>query len=189
MADVELTIIGAGVVGLAVAGRLAKDSRDLVVVERHLRHGQGTSSRNSEVIHAGIYYAPGSLKAELCVEGNRRLYEYCEWHGLPQQRLTKLIVATTPDETAEIEALYENGRANGVELRLLSGAESRALEPAVPAVAALFSPSTGILSADTLMDCLLRSVVAAGATADDRQRGRASLAARGRVRDQRAPRR
>jgi L-2-hydroxyglutarate oxidase LhgO len=164
VADVELTVIGAGVVGLAVAARLAKDSRDLVVLERNARHGQETSSRNSEVIHAGIYYAPGSLKAELCVEGNRRLYEYCERHALPHRRLTKLIVATTVDETATVEALYANGRANGVELRLLSGAESRALEPAVPAVAALFSPSTGILSADALMDCLLRSAVAAGAT-------------------------
>jgi L-2-hydroxyglutarate oxidase LhgO len=164
VADVELTVIGAGVVGLAVAARLAPLTRDLVLIERNARHGQETSSRNSEVIHAGIYYAPGSLKAQLCVEGSRRLYELCEQQGVAHRRLTKLIVATDADETEALEALHENGRANGVELRLLSGAEARRLEPAVPAVAALFSPSTGILSADQLMDRLLRCAVAEGAT-------------------------
>jgi L-2-hydroxyglutarate oxidase LhgO len=164
VADVELTVIGAGVVGLAVAARLAKHFPGLLVLERRPRHGQETSSRNSEVIHAGIYYTPGSLKAQLCVEGKERLYQYCQQRGLPHRRLTKLIVATQPDEIGALERLYENGRANGVELRLISADEARALEPAVPALAALYSPTTGVVSADALMDCLLREAVSSGAT-------------------------
>jgi L-2-hydroxyglutarate oxidase LhgO len=160
----DVTVIGAGVVGLAVAARLAPDHPGLMLLERRARHGMETSSRNSEVVHAGIYYPPGSQKALLCVEGNRRLYELCARHGIPHARLTKLIVAMRSEETAEIERLYENGRANGVELRLLTGAEARALEPHVPAVAALLSPSTGILSADALMDFLLHSALASEAT-------------------------
>jgi L-2-hydroxyglutarate oxidase LhgO len=164
MADTELTIVGAGVVGLALAARLAPRHPGLILVERRARHGTETSSRNSEVIHAGLYYEPGSLKARLCLEGQRRMYSFCEARRVPHRRLTKLIVAVKPDEEPILAALQANARACGVELGLLSGVEARALEPEVPAVAALLSPSTGILSADVLMDVLLHDALVAGAT-------------------------
>ncbi len=163
MSDVGLTVVGAGVVGLAVAARLAPRFPGLFIVERRERHGQETSSRNSEVIHAGMYYATGSLKARLCVEGNRDVYALAQRHDLPQRRLGKLIVATHEDELEALEALHARGHANGVELSLLTGAQSRALEPHVPAVAALLSPSTGVINAHALMDCLLHEARAGGA--------------------------
>jgi L-2-hydroxyglutarate oxidase LhgO len=163
MADVPLTVVGAGVVGLAVAARLAPRVPDLVVLERRERHGQETSSRNSEVVHAGIYYAPGSLKARLCVRGNALLYELCGRLGVPHRRLGKLIVATQEQELPVLERLLETGRRNGAELRLIPGEEARALEPDVPARAALLSPSSGIVSAHGLMDALLQQARAHGA--------------------------
>lgn len=164
MADVGLTVVGAGVVGLAVAARLAARHPDVVLLERRERHGQETSSRNSEVIHAGLYYPPGSLKARLCVQGNRLLYELLERHGLPHRRLGKLIVAVEPSELPALEALLARGQANGAPLRLLGRDEARALEPNVPSVAAIHSPSTGVVSAHALMDLLLHEALAAGAT-------------------------
>src|SRR6186713_1129484 len=113
MADTGVAVIGAGVVGLAVAARLAPKT-EVVLLERHARHGQETSSRNSEVIHGGMYYPTGSLKARLCVEGNRRLYEICDRGGVAHARVGKLIVATTPGEMAALEKLLVLGRANGV---------------------------------------------------------------------------
>ncbi|HUL78417.1 MAG TPA: NAD(P)/FAD-dependent oxidoreductase [Vicinamibacteria bacterium] len=155
MADTPLTVVGAGVVGLAVAARLAPRCPDLVLLERRERHGTETSSRNSEVVHAGMYYPTGTLKARLCLRGNRMLYELCERLEVPHRRVTKLIVATTPAEAADLERLLALGRANGVELAMQTADECRRLEPAVPAVAGLFSPSTGIVSAHGLMDALL----------------------------------
>src|SRR5512147_1908834 len=140
MADTPLTIVGAGVVGLAVAARLAPRFPEAVVLERRERHGTETSSRNSEVIHAGMYYPAGTLKARLCVRGNRLLYELCERRKIPHRRTTKLIVATAPGETAELERLLALGHANGVELSMLTAEECRHLEPSVPAVAGLLSP-------------------------------------------------
>lgn len=163
MADVPITVVGAGVVGLAVAARLAPRFPDLVLLERHERHGTETSSRNSEVIHAGMYYAPGSWKARLCVEGSRRLYEFCGRHGVSHQALGKLIVAVKQEEIVELERLLERGRINGAQLEMWTGAQARALEPEVPAVAALHSPRTGIVSAHELMDALLHQAVGAGA--------------------------
>jgi L-2-hydroxyglutarate oxidase LhgO len=163
MADTPLTVVGAGAVGLAVAARLAPRFPELVILERRERHGTETSSRNSEVIHAGMYYTTGSLKARLCVRGNRLLYELCERRDIPHRRVTKLIVATAPSETAELEAIFARGRANGVELRMLTAEECRRLEPAVPAVAGLLSPTTGIVSAHGLMDALLAQARAHGA--------------------------
>jgi L-2-hydroxyglutarate oxidase LhgO len=163
MADTGLTVVGAGVVGLAVAARLAPQHKDLVVLERQARHGQETSSRNSEVIHAGLYYPQGSLKARLCVEGNHRLYELCARHGVAHARLGKLVVATAAEELPALEALYALGTANGAPLQMLTAEQSRALEPEVPAVAALLSPSSGVLSVHGLMDALLREALAAGA--------------------------
>jgi L-2-hydroxyglutarate oxidase LhgO len=163
MADTPLTIVGAGAVGLAVAARLAPRFPELVVVERRERHGMETSSRNSEVIHAGMYYPTGSLKARLCVRGRHLLYELCERRGVPYRRITKLIVACTPEETSELERLLALGRANGVPLEMLTQGRGRELEPAVPAVAGLFSPETGIVSAHGLMDAYLQEARRAGA--------------------------
>ena len=163
MADTPLTVVGAGVVGLAIAARLAPRHPELVILERRERHGSETSSRNSEVIHAGMYYPAGSRKARLCVRGRQLLYERCERLGIAHARLTKLIVATSAPEQPELERLLARGHANGVELRLLSGAECRALEPAVPAVAGLLSPTTGIVSAHELMDSFLAEARRGGA--------------------------
>ena len=163
MPDTGVTVIGAGVVGLAVAARLAPLFPDLVLLERAERHGTEQSSRNSEVIHAGMYYPTGSLKARLCVAGNAQLYEFCGRHRVAHQRIGKLIVAVEDAQRGALAILLERGRANGVDLRPLSGAEARALEPNVPAVEALFSPNTGIVSAHELMDALLTRARAAGA--------------------------
>src|SRR5438445_5757180 len=162
MADTGVAVIGGGVVGLAVAARLAPAS-EVVILERHPRHGQETSSRNSEVIHGGMYYPTGSLKARLCVEGNRRLYELCARHGVPHARVGKLITATSPEEGPKLEDLLARGTANGVEMRMLTGAAARALEPHIRSLGALLSPNTGIVSAHALMDCLLHLARDAGA--------------------------
>jgi len=164
MADTSVTIVGAGVVGLAIAARLAKRFPDLVVLERRGRHGSETSSRNSEVIHAGMYYPTGSLKATLCVLGNRRLYEICASHDIPHRRCGKLIVATKDEEVPALERILKTGTANGVALEMITADAARALEPHVPSVAALFSPSTGIINAHALMDYFLAAATAAGAT-------------------------
>ena len=164
MSDTSLTVIGAGAVGLAIAARLAERFPDLILLERREHHGTETSSRNSEVIHAGMYYTPGSLKARLCVEGNRLLYDYCVKHDVPHQRLTKIIVAMIPEEVAHLERILATGHQNGVDLEMITGEKSRELEPHVPAVAALFSPSTGVISAHGLMDALLHEARSKGAT-------------------------
>jgi len=164
MSDSSLTVIGAGAVGLAIAARLSERHPDLILLERREHHGTETSSRNSEVIHAGMYYTPGSLKARLCVEGNRLLYEYCEAREVPHRRLTKIIVAMVPQEVEHLERILATGRENGVDLEMISGERSRELEPNVPAAAALFSPNTGVISAHGLMDALLQDARSNGAT-------------------------
>lgn len=163
MADTGVAVIGAGVVGLAVAARLAPRSPDLVILERRERHGQETSSRNSEVIHGGMYYPTGSLKARLCVEGNRRLYEVCQRHDVPHRRTGKIITATVPEELPALEEIDQRGRANGVTLEWLTPPAVHALEPNVRSVGALNSPNTGIVNAHALMDALLHQALAAGA--------------------------
>jgi L-2-hydroxyglutarate oxidase LhgO len=168
MADTPLTIVGAGVVGLAVAARLAPRFPETVVLERRERHGTETSSRNSEIVHAGMYYPAGTLKARLCVRGNRLLYDLCRRLQVPHRVTTKLIVATAPGEVADLEGLLARGRANGVDLSLLGSEDCRRLEPAVPAVAGLFSPSTGILSAHGLMEALLHEARRHGAIVQPR---------------------
>ena len=161
---VDCLVIGAGVVGLAVARRLARDGREVVVVERHPRIGEETSSRNSEVIHAGIYYTPGSAKARLCVAGKHALYAYCADHGVPHKRLGKLIVATSEAETAALHRLRQTAEANGVhDLEWLDGAAARRLEPALSCVAALLSPSTGIIDSHGFMVALRGDAEDAGA--------------------------
>lgn len=149
---VDCVVAGAGVVGLAIARALAQKGRDVLVLETTGLVGSDTSARNSEVIHAGLYYAPGTLKARLCVEGREALYAYCEARGIPHRRTGKLIVATSPAETDKLAAINAHAQACGVtDLQPLSGAEARALEPALNAEAALLSPSTGIIDSHALM--------------------------------------
>ena len=149
---VDCVVIGAGVVGLAVARELAVAGREVVVLEAAGAIGTETSSRNSEVIHAGIYYAPGSAKAALCVEGRTLLYRYCETHGVAHRRCGKLIVATAAQQIAALQRILAQAAANGVhDLRLLSADEAGAMEPALRCVAALHSPSTGIIDSHALM--------------------------------------
>lgn len=148
----DVLVVGAGVVGLAVARALALRGHGVVVAERTEGIGSGVSSRNSEVVHGGMYYPAGSLRARHCVEGRRLLYAFCESHGVPHRRTGKLIVAASEAERPAIEAIFSRGVANGVEeLTLLSGAEARALEPNLACVAAVLSPQTGIVDSHALM--------------------------------------
>jgi len=161
---VDCVVIGAGVVGLAVARRLALAGREVVVAERAETIGTETSSRNSEIIHAGIYYPKGSLKARFCVAGKHALYDYCASHGVSHDRCGKLIVATQDDEIAELERLVDVAAGNGVaDLEWLSPAEVGELEPNVFCVAALLSPSTGIIDSHSLMLAYQGDAEAAGA--------------------------
>ncbi|UCF90125.1 MAG: NAD(P)/FAD-dependent oxidoreductase [Desulfobacterales bacterium] len=150
--EIETTIIGAGLIGLAVAAEISEESEDVFVLEKNPKFGQETSSRNSEVIHAGIYYPPNSLKAKLCVEGNQRLYELCQAHQIPHRKCGKLIVATNDEEAAQLDSILTQARANGVDdIQPISRKQINQLEPAVKAVAALYSPSTGIIDTHRLM--------------------------------------
>jgi L-2-hydroxyglutarate oxidase LhgO len=150
--EITTTIIGAGVVGLAVAAELSNTRKGVLILERNPAFGQETSSRNSEVIHAGIYYAKDSKKARLCVEGNRLLYRLCEQRRIPHRRCGKLIVATEKDEEALLATIRDRARDNGAQaLEMLSTRQIKALEPNVKAYAALFSPATGIIHSHRLM--------------------------------------
>jgi len=150
--EVEAVVIGAGVIGLAVARALALAGREVIVLEKAYTIGFETSSRNSEVIHGGLYYPAGSVKAVSCVAGRQRLYAFCEEHGVPHKRLGKLIVATSEDEIPGVEKIEAAARANGVtDLEWLSVAEARRMEPELNCVAALLSPSTGIIDSHALM--------------------------------------
>ncbi|MGB3867279.1 MAG: FAD-dependent oxidoreductase, partial [Xanthobacteraceae bacterium] len=132
MDQVECIVVGAGVVGLAIARRLARAGREVVVLEAADGVGTGTSSRNSEVIHAGIYYAAGSMMARMCVSGRQALYAYCRDHDIPHRNCGKLIVATRPEEAGKLDAIRARAEANGVgDLQRLDGAAARALEPAL----------------------------------------------------------
>ncbi|MBT0567225.1 NAD(P)/FAD-dependent oxidoreductase [Williamsia sp. CHRR-6] len=163
MTDVDSVVIGAGVVGLAVARALATTGREVLVLEALDDIGLGTSSRSSEVIHAGIYYPAGSLKAQLCVAGRSALYRYCVEHGVPHHRIGKMIVATDEDQVQQLAGIAARAAANGVDdLQLLSKRHATELEPAVQAEGALLSPSTGIVDSAALMRSYRRDVVDAG---------------------------
>ena len=163
MDKVDAVVIGAGVVGLAVARALALRGLETVVLEQASMIGTGTSSRNSEVIHAGIYYATGSLKAVLCVRGRALLYAYCESHGVEHRRCGKLLVATNEAQRGKLAQIQAQAARNGVgDLQPISGAEARALEPELNAVAALLSPSTGIVDSHGLMLALQGDLESAG---------------------------
>lgn len=161
MDTVDTVIIGAGVLGLACAAQLAAPGRSTLILERERLIGSHTSSRNSEVIHAGIYYAPGSQKAELCLEGRERLYQWCQAQNVPHRKIGKLLVAVEPAETEKLERLAENARASGVDnLMPITAAQLAGMEPAVKGVAALLSPSTGIIDSHALMESLLAAAEA-----------------------------
>ncbi|OGA97461.1 MAG: FAD-dependent oxidoreductase [Burkholderiales bacterium RIFCSPHIGHO2_12_FULL_61_11] len=152
MDQLDCVVIGAGVVGLAVARALALQGREVMVLEALDAIGTGTSSRNSEVIHAGIYYPQGSLKARLCVEGKELLYNYCAARGIGHRRCGKLIVATSDAQVAQLQGIIDKAAANGVrDLALLTREQARALEPQLQCVAAVHSPSTGIVDSHALM--------------------------------------
>jgi len=164
MERVECVVIGAGVVGLALARHLARSGREVVVLESEDRIGTGISSRNSEVIHAGIYYPAGSLKARLCVAGNRALYAYCAEHHVGHRRCGKLIVATDDSQVEALRQLRLRAAANSVtELQWLERDEALALEPRLQCTAALLSPSTGIVDSHGLMRALQMEAEAHGA--------------------------
>ncbi|MEQ1685726.1 MAG: NAD(P)/FAD-dependent oxidoreductase [Burkholderiaceae bacterium] len=163
METVDAVVVGAGVVGLAVGRALAQRGLETLVLERADLIGSVTSSRNSEVIHAGIYYATGSLKARLCVQGREALYAYCDTHGVEHRRCGKLLVATTEAQRAKLAQIQSLAALNGVtDLRLLNADEVHALEPEVHAVAALLSPSTGIVDSHGFMLALQGDLEGAG---------------------------
>jgi L-2-hydroxyglutarate oxidase LhgO len=155
MERVECVVIGAGVIGLAVARALAQRGREVLVLEAADRFDTGISSRSSEVIHAGIYYPRGSLKAQLCTAGREQLYAYCEQAAVAHHRCGKLIVSTDAQQQAELRAIQQTAASNGVELQWLDASEARALEPELECHAALFSPRTGIIDSHGLMLALL----------------------------------
>ncbi len=163
MDSVDCVIVGAGVAGLAIARRLALAGREVIVLEAAETIGTITSSRNSEVIHAGIYYPQGSLMARLCVSGREALYAYCRDHGIPHRNCGKLIVAAPEDDVGKLAAIQARAAANGVALELLTAAQAAALEPALRCAGALLSPATGIIDSHTYMLALRGDAESAGA--------------------------
>ena len=164
MDSVDCVVVGAGVIGLAVARALAVAGREVLVLEAAEGIGTETSSRNSEVIHAGIYYPPGSLMARFCVAGRRALYDFCRDRGVPHRNCGKLIVATSAEEDGRLAGIKARAEANGVEgMRVLSAAEARALEPNLSCTSALLSPATGIVDSHAYMLALQGEAEAGGA--------------------------
>ncbi|MDP9008100.1 MAG: NAD(P)/FAD-dependent oxidoreductase [Pseudomonadota bacterium] len=165
MNDVDCIVIGAGVIGLAVARAMARNGRDVVILERDRQFGMHTSSRNSEVIHAGIHYEPQSLKAKLCVAGRDLLYRYCAGRGIGHRRCGKFTVATSGEQVATLEKIERNAQANGVfDLEWLDAEQAGRIEPQLRCVRALSSPSTGIIDSHAYMQSLLADAEAGGAT-------------------------
>jgi len=159
----DIAVIGAGVVGLAIAAQVAREHREVYVLEKNETFGQEISSRHSGVIHSGIYYPEGSLKAKMCVAGNHILYELCERYGIGHRRLGKLIVATSDEEIGELQILLERGLRNGAEgLRILSKREIKELEPNVEGVAAILSPATGVIDSHALMKYFIAKAMDGG---------------------------
>lgn len=164
MTDIDVAIVGGGVVGLACAASLARDQRSVIVLERHARLGEETSSRNSGVIHAGLYYSVGSNKARMCVEGRARLYARCQREDLPHKKLGKLLVASDDAECRQLEAIFARGQENGAgALRMLDAKEVLRLEPRIRGVAGLLSPETGIVDTHALLTSYKREAQRHGA--------------------------
>ncbi|MEA3175738.1 MAG: hypothetical protein QOF42_3149 [Gammaproteobacteria bacterium] len=164
MSDIDCIVVGAGVIGLSIARALARDGRSVVILEAERQFGMHTSSRNSEVIHAGIHYQPGSLKARLCVSGRDLLYRYCSRRGIEHRRCGKFTVATTEPQIAALQTITANARANGVlDLELMDADHARRMEPALRCLAALSSPSTGIIDSHAYLQALLVDAEGCGA--------------------------
>lgn len=164
MDKVDITVIGAGVIGLAVASELSKKYKDIVILEKNSRFGQETSSRNSEVIHSGVYYPKDSLKARLCIEGNNMLYEICNRNNISYAKLGKIILANNKNEKIELEMLMQNGKNNGVaDLEMLSQEGIAKLEPNIKAISGIYSRSTGIVDSHKLMEYFLNNSISNGA--------------------------
>ncbi|MFM7801007.1 MAG: NAD(P)/FAD-dependent oxidoreductase, partial [Limnohabitans sp.] len=162
--QVEVVVIGAGVVGLACARAFARAGHEVIILEKNNAFGQETSARNSEVVHAGIYYPAGSLKAQLCVQGRHQLYGFCHAYGVAFKRCGKLIVATSDDQVPDLKKIQARALANGVDdLVLLTASQANAMEPQLQCVAALLSPSTGIVDSHGLMLALLGNAEQHGA--------------------------
>ncbi|MCV6574264.1 MAG: NAD(P)/FAD-dependent oxidoreductase [Cohaesibacter sp.] len=160
----ETIVIGAGIVGLAIARKLSQLGHDVIIIEAEDQIGSQTSARNSEVIHAGIYYPKGSLKARLCVAGRDLLYDYCQSHNIGCQKIGKLIVATSMDQMSNLHAIRSKAQDNGVQdLQCLSKSQAQAMEPALKSFGALYSPLTGIIDSHALMLALLGDAEAKGA--------------------------
>ncbi len=161
--DFDAVVVGAGVVGLACGYALARRGLTVAVLERDVAIGQGVSSRNSEVIHGGLYYATGSLKARLCVQGRRKLYDFCDTYGVTYDRCGKLVVATELDEVVRLEAILEQARANDVEgMQELTKAQVKALEPELKSQGALLSPESGVFDSHAYMLAIQGVIEAAG---------------------------
>ena len=163
MVDVNITIIGAGVVGLAIAKELSQKYDNIVVVERHNSFGQETSSRNSEVIHSGMHYPSGSLKAKLCIEGRRMLYDICKNNNIGCEKIGKLLVATNQEEINLLKALKQQGEENGVKgLLFYEPADIKKIEPSVNAKLAMYSPNSGIIDSHGLMKYFISAAESKG---------------------------
>ena len=166
MEKVNITIVGAGVIGLGIAAELSKSYCDILIIEKNPSFGEETSSRNSEVIHAGLYYPKDSLKTKTCVEGRVLLYEFCTQHNINHKKIGKLIVAIDDSETSELEALFRIGLENGIsDLKILSGKEANLLEPNISCRGAIFSASTGILDSHSFIKRLLQQFESRGGLA------------------------
>jgi L-2-hydroxyglutarate oxidase LhgO len=164
MDHVDAVVIGAGIIGLASARALAQAGLDVLIIEREATYGSGVSARNSEVVHAGLYYPAGSLKGRLCVRGRSLLYDYCQTRGVPHRRCGKLVVATTESELPKLDALLHHGQAHGVhDLHRIGADEAMAMEPALACAGALHSPSSGIVDSHALMTSMLADAEQAGA--------------------------
>ena len=162
--DAEVTIVGGGVIGLAIAARISSRFPDTCILEKNEQYGMGISSRNSEVIHAGIYYPQNSLKAKLCVEGREMLYRICAENVIPHKKTGKIIIATVPEEIEELEILRQNALNNGIaSVQMLTQEQVSRMEPDVQAVAGLFSPESGILNVHSLMDYYAQTARSNGA--------------------------
>ncbi len=162
--ETDVAIVGAGIVGLAIASEVAEQGRSVFVFERERTFGQGISSHQSEIIHAGIYYPQDSLKAKLCLEGNRLLYELCQKQDIPHKKTGKIIVACSEEEIPELERIYRQATANGVDnMETLSEADMKKIEPNIEGRAGILSPSTGIIDTHSLMSLFYRKAIANGA--------------------------
>lgn len=159
MADIDVLIIGAGMVGLAVGATIARTGKSVIIIDKNPSFGEETSSRNSEVIHAGMYYPTESLKAKLCVRGNQLIYDYCAKRGIMANPISKLILASNETEIPKLERIFDQGNINGVpNMRIIEGAEIEKLEPALNAKAAIFAPTSGIMDSHSIMLALLGEI-------------------------------